>query len=97
MKPLRIDPSRELVACVGGPLTGQWFYADEWQRRREAAQHTKTPHTPEAAGPALHYRDSGQDRWHTDGRQQLKARALTWAGPHIQTQRRITDDDAEGP
>ena len=56
MKPPRIDPSRDLVACQGGPLAGQWFYADDWQQRLDAARRTQTPHTPEAAGPAVQTR-----------------------------------------
>lgn len=47
-----IDPGRELVACLDGPMSNQWFYLDEWQQRRESSRRY-SPDTP--AGCALGY------------------------------------------
>lgn len=29
----------QLVACVDGPLVGQWFYLEEWRARLASARH----------------------------------------------------------
>ena len=43
-----------LVACVDGPLIHQWFTAEDWAARVEAARYLATERGQRPA-PALHY------------------------------------------
>lgn len=45
---------RDLVACVDGPLAGQWYHRADWTARRQAAQRMGYDDAHPAA-PALGY------------------------------------------
>ena len=76
---LRIDLSRPLVACVGGPKHKQWYYRDEWDRLVETVKRTANPFTPPAALAALGYKLTTRTVNHPN-HDQATAKVLMWTG-----------------
>lgn len=64
MRPPRFEPFRDLVVLQGGPLNGQWFYADDFEARQLATRRTLNEHSPEAAGACLNYRATKRRQVH---------------------------------
>jgi hypothetical protein len=71
--------SRPAVACVGGPLDGRWYYADDFDTmQRAAARMGYTPDHP--AGSALGYVDGDGTVTHPDRQAvgETKGRRMMW-------------------
>ena len=51
----KLDWGRPLVVCVGGPKNSSWFYRDDFEAMRSAAQRMQGPHHPRAAESTLGY------------------------------------------
>lgn len=60
----------ELVVCVGGPLDGRWYTAQDWQVARDAAKRMRQVMGRSDRCPrlVLGYRQSTESRPHPDPR-----------------------------
>jgi hypothetical protein len=57
--------SLDLVACVGGPMHGQWFYLEDWKVRVQAARSMGYDDTTRP-GACLAYTDTRKKVPHPD-------------------------------
>lgn len=72
--------SSDLVACVGGPLDGCWYYRSDWTIRQQAAQ--RMGYTPDhPAGFSLNYHQTDRKVRHPHDDRMPDATAWTWRKP----------------
>lgn len=49
----------KLVACVGGPLDGRWYFLHEWEHELRIVERMRYP-ADHPAAVCVHYRDGGR-------------------------------------
>lgn len=58
---IRLDPSRPLVVCQGGPRDLMWFYADDFPAMAHSGQYVGTDHYTDH--PSVPYAQGRIVRW----------------------------------